>query len=214
VRNEYGAQTLFFLHLPEEKCLETAMESSLQISFKHMDSSGSLEQLIRERTERLSRFHPRIIGCRVVVEVPRRRTASFKAPISVAVEVTVPGHNLIVARSAEHRHEMKNDHTAAVNRAFDAIQRQLVKVSDLECGNVKRHDVMETGVVIEVFPDEGYGFIQVRGSPDLTFTRHALHADFGCVEAGMVVQTSRAPFEGPMGPQASSVKLANARRSL
>jgi ribosomal subunit interface protein len=191
------------------------MESSLQISFKHMDSSESLEHLIRERTERLSRFYPRIIGCRVVVEIPRRGPASFKAPISVAVEVAVPGHNPIVARSAEHRHEMKNDHTAAVNHAFDAIQRQLVKVADLECGNVKRHDVMETGVVIEVSPDEGYGFIQVRGSPDIAFTRHALQqADFGRVEAGTVVQICRAPFEGPLGPQASSVKLVNARRSL
>jgi ribosomal subunit interface protein len=190
------------------------METPLQITFKHMDSSEALEELIRERAGRLSRFHPKITGCQVVVEVPRRGAASFKAPIAVSVEVVVPGRNPILARSAEDRHEMKNDHTAAVNRAFEAIQRQLVKVADLETGNVKQHEEMETGVVVEVFRDENYGLIQVRGSPDLYFTRNALdEGDFDQVEVGMVVQVIRSSTEGPMGPQASSVKLLNARRS-
>ena len=76
------------------------MERPLQIAFKNVESSASLETLIRERVERLQRFHPHITGARVVVEVPHRSPESGKLPLGIAVEIDVPGRNTAETRVA------------------------------------------------------------------------------------------------------------------
>lgn len=191
------------------------MDIPVRITFKDMESSEFLERLIRERISRLERFHTKITDCRVVVEVPHRSPESGKTPLGIAVEVRVPGKRTIVARESEERREMKKDHTAVVNRAFEAIERQLGELADVRSGEVKAHaSAGEAGVVVRLFPDEDYGFVEVRGSPDLHFTRSAVDGDsFDQLEVGTVVHVNRAIAEGPMGPQASSVKILNRRKS-
>jgi cold shock CspA family protein len=189
------------------------MERPLQIAFKNMDSSKSLEAMIRGRVERLKRFHAHITGARVVVEVPHRSPESGKQPIGIAVEVDVPGQNPIVAKGKQDRREMKGDQSAIVNRVFEAVERQLGQTADIRNHEVKQHgSAGETGVVVRIFPDEDYGFVEVKGSPDLHFTRNAVAADgFGELKIGTVVHVTRAASEGPMGPQAVSIKLLGAR---
>lgn len=191
------------------------MEKPLQIAFKDLDSSAYLEGLIRERVGRLERFHNRIVGCRVVVEIPHRSPRSAKQSIGVAVEVEVPGRNTIVAKDEENRHDAKNDQAVVINRVFDAVQRQLEDTADIQRGDVKLHEgAGETGLVVRLFPDQNYGFIEVKGSPDLYFTRNVVSGgDFEDIAIGTMVQITRATGDGPMGPQASSVRLLNARRS-
>ena len=101
------------------------MERPLQITYKGLETSEFLDALIRERAEKLERFHPNVIGCRVVVEVPHRSPESAKTPIGIAVEVEVAGSNMVVAKAGTERREAKNDHTQIVTRAFDMVQRQL-----------------------------------------------------------------------------------------
>lgn len=191
------------------------MERPLQIAFKDMDSSEFLENLIHERAERLERMHPHITGCRVVVEVPHRKPDSGKPPIGIAVELDVPGRSTIIAKDVQERREVKNDQYAVVNRAFDAVERQLKSAAEVKRGEVKRHgSAGETGSVVRLFPQQNYGFIEVRGSSDLYFTRNAVTGgSFDDLEIGTMVEITRATTEGPMGPQASSVKLLNARRA-
>lgn len=191
------------------------MEKPLQIAFKDLDSSAYLEGLIRDRVSRLERFHNRIVGCRVVVEIPHRSPRSAKQPIGIAVEVEVPGRSTIVAKDEENRHDTKNDQSTVINRVFDAVQRQLEDTAEIQRGDVKLHEgVGETGLVVRLFPEQEYGFIEVKGSPDLYFTRNTVTGgDFSDIAVGTMVQVTRATGDGPMGPQASSVRLLNARRS-
>lgn len=194
---------------------EKVMEVPLQIAFKDMDSSEFIERLVRERAERLERLHPHIISCRVVVEVPDRSPDSGKNPLGVSVEVGVPGKKTLVAKERQERHEMKNDQYAVVTRAFHAVERQLRSTAEVQRNAVKHHEAApDTGVVVRLFPQQSYGFIEVRGSPDLYFTRQAVvGGDFDDLEVGTMVHVTHATTEGPMGPQASSVRLLNARRS-
>lgn len=192
------------------------MEVPLQIAFKDLDSSTFIETLIRERAARMERMHPNIISCRVVVQTPRRSPESGKPPIGVSVEVEVPGkRNKLVGKDEQERHEVKNDQYAMITRAFDAVERQLKNDADIKRGAVKHHEgVGETGRIVRLFPEEDYGFIEVRGSTDLYFTRNAVTGgSFDDLDIGVMVEVSRATIEGPMGPQASSVRLLNARRS-
>ena len=110
---------------------------------------------------------------------------------------------------------MKNDQLAVVMRAFDAVHRQLDELSDIRQGEVKQHEgAGETGLVVRLFPEQNYGFVEVKEGPSLYFTRNAVTGgEFEDVAVGTLVQVTRATAEGPMGPQASSVRLLNAQRS-
>lgn len=191
------------------------MERPLQIAFKDMESSAFLESAIRQRVERLERFHPHIVGCRVVVAVPHRGAETVKPPIGITVEIEVPGRKKIIARDEDDRREMKNDHLAMVNRVFEAARRQLEKFTEVQAGAVKQHDSRgETGVVVALYPEQDYGFIEIKGSPELYFNRSTV-ADgaFDALEVGTMVLLTRATGEGPMGPQASSVERLDAQQS-
>lgn len=191
------------------------MERPLQITFKGMDTSPALEALIRERVERLETLFPRLIGCRVVVEVPHRGSETAKVPIAVAVEADVPGRGIVVGKDEEDRREAKEDHTAALNNAFAAVERQLDKIADMRSRDAATAAADgQSGMVIRLFPEQNYGFIEIDNSPELYFTRNAVvGGDFDELEVGMMVQVTRATDEGPMGPQASSVRLLDRSRT-
>jgi ribosome-associated translation inhibitor RaiA len=192
------------------------MERPLQIAFKNMASSEFIEALIRERVERLQRFHNSITGARVVVEVPHRSSESGKLPMGIAVEIDVPGHKPIVAKGEQDRREMKGDQSAIINRVFEAVERQLEQTAAIKNREVKNHGAAsgDTGVVVRIVPEQNYGFVEVKDSPDLYFSRDVVASGaFDDIEVGTVVHVTRAASEGPMGPQASSIKLLGARRS-
>jgi cold shock CspA family protein len=156
----------------------------------------------------LEHKHPNIIGCRVVVDVPHRSPESGKPPIGVAVEVDMPAKKMIVAREEQERREMKNDHYAVVNRAFAAAERQLDSITQIQRHEVKHHEGGSVaGLVVRLFPDQGYGFVEVAGSTDLYFARDVANGGFDNLKVGSMVEVTRAMVDGPMGPQASSIKL-------
>lgn len=184
------------------------MQRPLQITYKGIDSSPTFDALIRDRAMSLERRHPRITGCRVVVDVPYRGSESAKVPLAVTVEVEIPNRSLVIGKDTQDRREMKDDHTAALNNAFTAVERQLDKIADLQDQDVKRHEgVAANGMIVGLFPDQGYGFIEVDNSTELYFTRNGVvGGDFDELDVGMMVQVTRATTDGPMGPQASSVR--------
>ena len=154
----------------DETKAEITMERALQIAFKNMDSSEFVEALIRDRVERLQRFHSNITGARVVVEVPHRSAEGAKPPVGIRVEIEVPGHNTIVAKGEQDRREMKGDASAIINRVFEAVERQLEQIAAIRNGVVKHHgSTGDTGVVVRIFPEQNYGFVEVKDSPDLYF---------------------------------------------
>jgi ribosome-associated translation inhibitor RaiA/cold shock CspA family protein len=191
------------------------VEKPLQIAFKELDTSEAMETLIRERVDKLERFHHKIIGCRVSVEAPHRKQGPGKPEMAIAVEIEVPGANTITVKATARPSEARDNPTTLINRAFDAAQRRLKKVSALQRGEVKQHDAeIQAGQVVRLYPSQGHGFIEVRGSPDLYFTRNAVSNDgFDELEVGSLVDLTPATGEGPMGPQASSVRIRTGRRS-
>ncbi len=110
------------------------MRTTLQINFRGMDVSPALEQLIREKTEKLERFHPNVTGCRVVVDKPHHHKAQGEHFI-VSVDVSVPGAN-IVANHAHHE-----DVNVALRDAFLAARRQLEEHARKLRGDVKQHSL-------------------------------------------------------------------------
>jgi ribosomal subunit interface protein len=190
------------------------MQRPLEIAFRDLDPSDFIRNLVEERVERLERFHPNIIGCRVVIEAPHRSAEGHNPPIGISVEVDVPARPRIVAKEVEEQRAMKGDHLVAITRAFEAVERQLEDHKDKQRGEVKRHEnARQTGSIVRLFPDQGHGFIELAGGPELYFTRNAVVAGgFDQLTVGSMVQVTQATAEGPMGPQASSVERLGGER--
>lgn len=103
------------------------MELSPQVTFRGMASSEAIEAQVRDRVDKLDRFHPRIMSCRVVVECGHRHQRKGRL-YHLSIEIHVPGHEVVVGRDPadHHAHE---DMNVAIRDAFDAARRQLEDVA-------------------------------------------------------------------------------------
>jgi len=113
------------------------MKIPLQVTFRDMQSSDAVETRIREKADKLGRFYDRIMGCRVVVEMPQRHKHQGKLH-SVRIDLTVPGAEL-VANQTQHE-----DVYIAIRDAFTAITRQLEDYVHKQRGDVKTHVQINT----------------------------------------------------------------------
>jgi ribosome-associated translation inhibitor RaiA len=85
----------------------------MQITYRDLPPSPSLEAIIKLRAEKLLRFG-RVTNCRVVVEARPRRQ------FHIQLELTVPGGNVVVS----HEPDGANAYVA-VREAFESARRRL-----------------------------------------------------------------------------------------
>lgn len=190
------------------------MQKPLQLSFKNIEGSEAMKAMVRDRVGRLDRLYPNLIGCRVVIEAPHRSAQGARPPLGVSVEAEIPGKPKIVVKDIEERRNPR-DQAAVVNRSFDVVERKLDEACSIVQGEVKAHEAAgETGTISRLFPDRNYGFVEAKQAGSLYFTRNAVvDGRFDELTTGMMVHLTLATGEGPMGPQASSIRLLGADRS-
>jgi ribosomal subunit interface protein len=187
------------------------MQVPLQIEFQNMDRSDAVEARIRERADKLERFFPRIIGCRVTVVAPHRHHRHGKL-YAVNIDLDVPGRHILVnhAGPKNHAHE---DVYVAMRDAFDAVQRQLEDHSRKFQQKEKHHEGPLHGAILRLFPYEGYGFVELPDGQEIYFHRNSVVDDnFDRLEVGREVRLEIAEGESANGPQASTVHLVGKHR--
>lgn len=108
------------------------MEVTLQITTRDIPHSEALETHIREKAEKLEKFYPRIMSCRIVVELPHKHHHQGRL-FDVHIDMTVPGGELVVNRVTNE------DVYVAVRDAFDAAKRQLEDYARRQRGDTKLH---------------------------------------------------------------------------
>ena len=94
------------------------MQIPLQITLRNLARSAAVEAEIRKRTDKLDRFHPEIVSCRVVVELPSRHKQQGKEFV-VRLDIKVPGSEIVI------NHDHHEDLYVALHEAFHAAQRRL-----------------------------------------------------------------------------------------
>ncbi len=180
------------------------MQVPLQISFRNMDPSATVEAAIRERAGKMDQWHDQIMSCQVMVEAPHKHHEKGKL-YHVRIDVTLPGAELVVNREPD-LHQAHQDVYVAVRDAFLAMQRQLENYVNRRRGEVKTHEVSPHGRVSQLFPDQGYGIIETADGREVYFHEHSvLNLDFKKIEIGAEVRFSEE--QGDQGPQASSVSV-------
>ena len=158
------------------------MEVTLQITTRDIPHSEALETHIREKAEKLGKFYPHIMSCRIVVELPHKHHHQGRL-FDVRIDMTVPGGELVINRVANE------DVYVAVRDAFDAAKRQLEDYARRQRGDTKLHASVLQGKVMRLFKMEDYGFIETPDGRELYFHRNNLAGhDFDQLAVGDSVQ--------------------------
>ena len=181
------------------------MPATLQISYRNMDSSPSIEQQVRERFAQLEKFFDRLIACHVVVEEGHRRHQQGNV-FHVRVDMVAPGRELVVRRDPPE-HQAHEDAHVAIRDAFDAARRQLEDYVRRMDNKVKAHETAETtGRIAVVFPERDYAFLMTGTGEEVYMHRNSVvSGDFDKLQVGDRVRYVVDPKEGEKGPQASTV---------
>ena len=108
------------------------MTFPIQIAFHHMDRSEALEQAIRERTEKLGKFHPGITNLHVAVTQEARHSNKGRR-FNVKLDLHVKGKSYAITQQGDE------DPFVAARDAFDAARRLLDTELDAARGFVKQH---------------------------------------------------------------------------
>lgn len=108
------------------------MTFPIQITFHHMDRSEALEQAIRDKAEKLGKFHPAITQLHVSVTSETRHSAKGRE-YRVRLDLHVKGAEYAITRQADE------DVFVAARDAFDAARRLLDSEIDERRGHVKQH---------------------------------------------------------------------------
>lgn len=184
-------------HPPATATAEGPAAIPIEIVGKGMDVPAGLETAIRERIERLRRFHGRIMSCRVTIESleAHRRQGG---PYAVSIQLEVPGPDIVVNR--QHATDIR----VAIRFAFQAAQRVLEdRVRQMRPALPAADDRL-FGTVLRVFVDEGYGFLEAEDGHEVYFHQNSvLGAPIDALGPGERVRYHEGT--GEKGPQATSV---------
>jgi len=187
---------------------ECTLRVPLEISYRNVQKTDDIEDLIYEKCAKLEQVCNYITSCRVAIEKPQEHQKSGN-PYRVRLDITVPpGHELVVKREVGEG-EMHEGLTSVIRKVFNAARRKLKKLIEKQRGEVKKHQTQEArAVVVRLFHEEDYGFLQTLDGREFYFHRNSvLQNDFDHLERGTVVRFIEK--EGEKGPQASSVQIVD-----
>ena len=180
------------------------MQTPPQIAFDDIPADEQVRAAAEEHVASLERFWDRITGCHVVIAQPHRRHRVGRL-YSVRLELVVPGGEIVVNREhhLDHAHE---DVYVALRDAFAAAGRRLEDHVRRLRGFEKPHAERPRGRISQVFPLQGYGFIETPDGREIYFHRNALSdRDYATADIGTPVSFSEE--EGDDGPQAVHVEV-------
>lgn len=182
------------------------MQVPLELTFRGVEKEPGLEDLIRERAERLDRISGSLISCRIAVERPQEHQRAGN-PFRVRIDMRLPPGQELVVRSEPGNEPMHETLRTVVHDAFNSAERSLRRLSEQLRGRVKTHPEQEpSAFVVRLFRERGYGFIRDRGGTEYYFHRNSvLNGGFDRLRQGTPVRF--AAEEGEKGPQASTVEL-------
>jgi len=180
------------------------MQLPIQITFHDLAHSDAVEQYVRTRAAKLDTLATRVTGCRVALEVPHRH-ARHGEHYRVRIDVTLPGGEIVAVRSPDDA-KTYEDLYAAIDAAFDDVDRRLQDFVRRQRGDVRPHERARHGHIAKLFPYEGYGFLATPEGDELYFHRNSvLDAAYDRLKVGDRVRFVE--DAGESGPHASTVAL-------
>ena len=180
------------------------MESAPHIDFQGMEASQEFRDKITHHLARLEERYGRITACRVTVMAPsgHRHTGD---PYQIKIHLSLPDEREVAVDHTPHQDERYQDFDFALNDAFNRAGRQLQDQVRRMRGKVKHHAEAQTGAILRLMPEDGYGFLESADGREIYFHRNSVAAGkFDDLKVGQEVRFSEAT--GDKGPQATWVR--------
>jgi ribosomal subunit interface protein len=173
----------------------------LHIEGQHIEVADDVRTMIADRLEKLNAHHGDVIHARVsLVKSHHHQHGSDEARIVLSMTRRKVLQATKVGKTIEE----------AINSSFDALQRELAdyrgKRRELDKQRLKTARVGPrlSGKVVQLVPDQGYGFVDIGEDEEVHFVRHAVVGGaFDGLSAGMAVEVD--VIEGPDGYEATRV---------
>jgi cold shock CspA family protein len=198
----------------------------VQVTFRNIEEHSGLEEYVQKEAAKLERFFNRITSCRVIVERPQK-AASSKI-FHVRIDLGLPNEELVVKHvpslhgTLEDLQTQKSRREArsvlahktpkrAIREAFEEMARQLRDYAGRQNRVVKTRQHTEEGVVKEILPERGFGYLETDDGREIYFN-HASVLDSHFPELRIGSKVKFAEESGEKGPQASTVKLVHPRK--
>ncbi len=181
------------------------MQEPLKLTIRNIQPQykDDIETEVREWSDKLDKFYPRITTGRVVIELPHRRHREGNL-YRVVITVSVPGKQIVVDREHPYN-QIHENYRIAIRDAFEDAFRQLEEYDLVQSREIKAKDTeVPHGVITKLFPD-GYGFIEEFGGREIYFHKNSVLDGFENLRIGMEVRFEEEA--GEKGPQASTVKV-------
>jgi cold shock CspA family protein/ribosome-associated translation inhibitor RaiA len=181
------------------------MQTPVEIEYQGMEARPQLQAALAKHVADLEQRFGRVTACRVVLKAPggHHRTGGL---YEVNIRLALPdGREVNVDRTAK-ADERHSDLDFAVNDAFKRARRQLQdQVRELQ-GQVKHHEGLPFGKVVQLDPLGEFGKLESSDGQEIYFHRNSvLGGDYARLVVGSRV--TYAEEMGEKGPQASTVKL-------
>ena len=173
----------------------------LHIEGQHIEVADALRTMIADRLDKLNAHHGDVIHARVsLVKSKHHQHGSDEVHIVLSMTRRKVLQAAKVGKTIEE----------AINSSFDALQRELAdyrgKRRELDKQRLKTARVGPrlSGKVVQLVPDQGYGFVDIGEDEEVHFVRHAVvGGSFDGLSAGMAVEVD--VIEGPDGYEATRV---------
>ncbi len=186
------------------------MNVPLEVSYRDVDKTESLDDLIRSQTDKLERICDYVSSCRVSIEKTQKHLSSGN-PYRVRVDVTVPPSHELVSSQEPGYGDMHKELPAVIRDVYSGIERQLRKLVEKQRQDVKTHEDQETTAIVStIFPEEGYGFLQsVEDSSEIYFHRNSVVPDGDFERMTVGTGTWFRAEVGEKGLQATTVRITD-----
>lgn len=172
----------------------------LEIESRNVEMTPRWKTEIEARMTDLQRGHEDLIHGRVTLTKNRHHKKQANVAEALIV-VSLPGRHTMTARKENKTFE------EAIREAFDAVAIELRKFREKRATTEVRTPPVppHRGVIVKLFPKEGYGFILKEGGGEVYFHANALQElTFDQLEDGLEVMFGIE--EGHKGPQATAVR--------
>lgn len=182
------------------------MQVPPEITYRNVAKSEAIDNLIREKIQKIEKLCEQVMSCRVAVEKKHEHQKTGN-PYRVRIEISVPpGHDLVVKKESTGG-DMHAALSTVIRNAFDAAFRQVKKLNEKQQGKTKVHPRQEVAAFVSrLFKDEGYGFIRTVNEQEFYFHKNSLvNDDFDDLNVGDGVRFTEEM--GEKGPQATTVQL-------
>lgn len=205
------------------------MQEHLQITYRNFDASDWIERRVRDEVASLERYYPRILGCRVALELAHRHHQTGNR-FRVRIDIALPGENIVVSHEPDLHAALQDTEVerarkgieveperkhlvVAIDEAFETARRRLQDFGARQRGFTKTHEAPPHGRVARLDIAGEYGFIEASDGHEVYFHRNSVvDGSFGDLEVGSPVAFSEE--RGERGPQASTVRRLRASRAV